>query len=92
MTVFFNINGNGFKGGRVAAVEAGLVGFYHDGKPWKPDRADVRRFIPTKWLPAFERSTLWWFAEDDDRQGRLDLYDLRGRLLTQVFAHAGVDE
>lgn len=92
MAVFFNINGIGFKGGRVRAVEAGIIGFYHDGRPWKPNRADVRPLIPTKWLPAFERASLWWVADDDDATARMDLYDRRGRLLTQIFAHAGIDE
>jgi hypothetical protein len=85
----FNINGNGFKGGRVPAVEAGLVGVWRDGKPWTPDRAAVRALLPAAWRAAFDRSGAFWFDKSDPtRPAYLHLRDTRGRRRTTIYANA----
>ena len=86
MTVFFNVNGTGFKGARVPAAEAGLTGFYHDGVPWKPDPDAVRRLLPAAWRKAFDAAPNgFWFS--DDAAPYLPVYGAKGRLLTTVYAH-----
>lgn len=87
-SVYFNINGAGFKGSRVPAVETGLVGFYHGGKPWTPDRAAVRAALPYRWRPAFDRAGAFWSDARDNRAPHyVALSDRRGRPLTTVYAN-----
>lgn len=85
--VRFNVNGTGFKGGTVGSVEAGLVGVYLDGKPYKPNAAEVRELVPLHWRPAFDRAGPFWFDETGTR-ATVQLHDRRGRYLSTVYAHA----
>lgn len=87
MGVAFNVNGAGFKGGRVGATEAGLIGFYDQGKPWTPDRAAVRALLPYRWRHAFDSAGPFWWNDDLRPQARLSVTDSRGRHLTTVYAN-----
>lgn len=89
MAVYFNVNGSGFKGGRVPAVEAGLIGFYVEGVPYKPDHDAVRALVPAKWRKAFDSSgNFWWPKEGNAGQAYMALTDTKGRRLTTIYANA----
>lgn len=84
----FNVNGAGFKGANVQAVEAGLVGFYHGGKPWTPDRTAIRALLPHRWRAAFDRAGGFWSdAHHNATPAYVHVTDRRGRHLTTVYAH-----
>lgn len=93
MSLKFNVNGNGFKGAQVGTTapgEVGVIGCYHNGLPYAPDRAAIRALMPHKWRKAFDRATVFWWNREaiSCDTARLDVYALDGRLLTQVFCHA----
>lgn len=85
--VAFNVNGAGFKGARIAAEPAGLVGVYVDGIPYQPDRGAVRAVLPYHWRASWDRCTGFWW-NDERTQAFAHLADRRGRPLTTVYANA----
>lgn len=76
----FNINGVGFKGATVPAVQL--------GSRFVPDSAAVRKVLPCRWRKAFDREgSMWWRLRDDDTSLWVRLADRRGRHLTTIYAH-----
>jgi hypothetical protein len=73
----------------VPAVEAGLVGDYHDHKPYQPDSRAVFERLPFKYRKAFKRALGWW--QDNSMSGRslplkCDLVTLKGKPLGTLYA------
>lgn len=83
----FNINGNGFHGGNVPAVEAALVGYYVKSIPYRPDPDAIKALLPRRWHVAYERTcrTLWF--DENGKHTHVDLWSSKGKLLTTIYAH-----
>ena len=56
----------------VSARERGVVGNYHNGKPYGPDELQVIKGLPYKYRKAFERGSGFWCTHLSDVQ-RADL-------------------
>ncbi|WP_316227726.1 hypothetical protein [Bradyrhizobium sp. SZCCHNR3015] len=83
--VTFRINGEGFKGCTVPGTEAGLVGCYDGGIPYRPNNEAVRAALPYRWRKAFDRAGgAWWFNGDS---AHVCIRDGHGRNLTIIYAH-----
>lgn len=52
----------------VKAVERGVVGNYHNGKPYGPDTEQVYKGLPYAYRKAFERSSGFWCTNLSDVQ------------------------
>lgn len=95
MAVFFNVNGNGFKGGRIGALKSeGVLGFYHDGALWVPNIEEVRPMLPARWRKAWDNfSPLWW--NDETREPLMAVTHVtgaKGQALTSVYFHPNLDD
>lgn len=86
----FNVNGVGFKGGNVPSKEAGIVGFYHDGKPYRPDSDAIRALLPFRWRKAFDRAGVFWWNNSVPKQAYVVLRGRSGKYLTTIYANAVV--
>ncbi|ARB14224.1 hypothetical protein Ccr5_gp324 [Caulobacter phage Ccr5] len=86
--ISYNVNGTGFKGGSAPPAPCpGLAGHADEAGLWVPDRETVAALLPRRWRHAFARAAFWYDARDNKKPCRADLYDARGRYLTQVWAH-----
>ncbi|AFU87177.1 hypothetical protein CcrMagneto_gp335 [Caulobacter virus Magneto] len=84
----YNVNGTGFKGGSAPPVPAqGLTGHADGLNLWVPSREHIAAMLPQRWRHAFAHAAFWYDAHDNKKPCRADLYDSRGRYLTQVWAH-----
>lgn len=94
-SVYFNVSGNGFKGGRVAAVKSqGLTGFGHAGDLWTPDMTQVRALLPQRWRAAFDRDgQLWWGdqAATGVAYAVRHLNGSKGKPLTSIYLNPNVE-
>lgn len=74
----------------VPATEAGLVGIYRDGIPYRPCGAAIHDALPYHYRAAFDRAQMWLGRNGDGRDVfRADLWDARHkRPLGSVFARA----
>ena len=68
----------------IKAVEAELIGYYANGKPWKVDKDAVLDVLPCKYKKAYKRSSQFWY--DEHRNAHCELDDLRGKLLVSIIA------
>ena len=73
----------------VPAREAGLVGGWYQGKPYKPDPVEVRAMLPYQYRKAFDRALAWW--QSDSMSGwamplKCDLVSLKGAPMGTLFA------
>jgi hypothetical protein len=77
----------GFGKPSVSSVEAGLVGHYVDGVPYKPSHDDVRNCLPHYYRAAFDRARVWWFDKDNnDATAYTILTGSRGKYLNTIYA------
>lgn len=75
---------------QVDAVEAGLVGAYHGGKPYQPDRAQFRAALPYRWRKAFDRAEFHMLGNvPNDKVVRVHLHNRRGHYITSIYCHLG---
>ena len=74
----------------VPAVEAGVIGVYRNGVPYRPHGGDIHRNMPGRYAAAFSRAALWMGKNGDGCDVfRADLWDATGRKsLGTVFARA----
>jgi len=83
--VKFDITGETFKGFAVSGVEAGVVGFYVDGKPYRPNNQEVRAALPFRYRKAFDRAHgAWWF---NGNAAHVALRSARGAHLVTLYAN-----
>lgn len=68
----------------VDGEECALVGTWHEGKPWRPDKAQFRAALPYRWRQAFDRALAFWHV-DGEAQCHVALHDRRGRYLATVY-------
>lgn len=73
----------------VPAMESGIVGDYHNSKPYQPDYSAVLSSLPFRYRKAFIRAQKWW--QDKNMSGRLlplkcDLYTLKGKPMGTLYA------
>lgn len=47
----------------VPALESGIVGDYHNHKPYQPDSRAIFERLPWSYRKAFERALKWWREE-----------------------------
>lgn len=81
-------HGVDLKTGDVDAQEAGIVGDWFEGKPYKPHPSDVLRFLPAQFWGAFNRNPQWWETRDGTRKIPLkcELRNLAGKLIGTIYA------
>lgn len=56
----------------VSARERGVVGNYHNGKPYGPDESQVIRGLPYQYRKAFERGSGFWCTNSDVQRADLN--------------------
>ena len=61
----------------VSARERGVIGNYHNGKPYGPDESQVIAGLPYQYRKAFERSSGFWCTNMSDIQ-RCDMNRKKG--------------
>lgn len=70
----------------VAARERGVVGNYHNGKPYGPDESQVIKGLPYQYRKAFERGSGFWCTHMSDVQ-RADMNRKKdGAAMGSLFA------
>lgn len=73
----------------VDAEECAIVGTWHAGKPWQPNRAQFRAALPARWRPAFDRESHFWHdsvaGSVKKGQCRISLSDRRGLYLATIY-------
>ena len=71
----------------VAGAECALVGTYHNGKPYEPNRLDMRASLPARWRKAFDRACegLTYWHDNNKALCTLNLSDRKGRYLATVY-------
>lgn len=74
---------------QVPAVEAHIVGDYHNHKPYQPDTRAIHDRLPFKYRKALNRALGWW--QEKSMSGRAmplkcDLVTLRGKPLGTLYA------
>lgn len=90
MTVLFNVqlrkpDGNSEYIATVKGVEAGCIGYYAQGIPYKPDNTAIEQALPHHYRKAFARSQgNFWFDTKDN--ATLILYGSRGKVLITIWA------
>lgn len=71
--------------GTVKGVEAGVIGYYHEGKPYAPDRDAIEQALPACYRKAFQRSGgNFWFDTKDN--ATLTLCNPRHKVLATIWA------
>ena len=72
----------------VPALEAGLVGDYHGGKPYQPSRDATRQALPARYRKAFDRALSWWATKHASRHIPLkcELRDSTGKPMGTLYA------
>lgn len=72
---------------RVDGDECALVGTWHNGKPYAPNRQQFRAALPYRWRKAFDRECqgLAFWHDDRLKQCHISLSDRRGRYLATVY-------
>lgn len=81
----FDITGEDIKGFAVDSVEAGMIGCYRDGKPYRPNNEAVRAALPYRYRRAFDRAHgAWWFNGDS---AHVALRGYRGNYMVTLYAN-----
>lgn len=70
----------------VDGEECALVGTWHDGKPWRPNKAQFRAALPARWRAAFDREQSFWHVEGKP-QCHISLSDRRGKYLATIYCN-----
>ena len=74
----------------IDAVESGIVGNYHEGKPYQPNMNELRQEIPFRFRKSLDRSLGWWQTNDMSGKSmplRCDLVTLKGKEQGTLFAY-----
>lgn len=71
-----------------AVQNPGVVGYYHDDKPWIPDHDAVREALPHHWRKAFDRAGPFRWCQwcGNEHPGHVPLTDARGQYITTIYA------
>lgn len=76
----------------VDGLECTLVGTWHNGKPYEPNREQFRAALPQRWRKAFDRECkglVFWHetgvGKNYSPQCHVSLSDARGRYLTTIY-------
>ena len=73
----------------IPAKEAGIVGDYHEGKPYQPTSDDVRAALPFAYRAAFDRALKWWQCESGAGRAlplMCYLHNVKGKQIARLFA------
>lgn len=74
----------------VEGDECALVGTWHEGKPYRPNKAQFRAALPARWRAAFDREQAFWHDKDGP-QCTISLSDRRGNYVATVYCNACPD-
>ncbi len=72
---------------KIPAIQAGFVGEYHDGKPYKPDLSELESHLPYKFRKATKRDLTIWHEKGfgpNDGVFKLNLLNSRGKFMAQI--------
>ena len=73
----------------IPAIETrGIVGYWHNGKPYLPCKDSIRAALPKRWHKAFDRDGVLWTRENAARQFETILTtitDKRGKYIATVY-------
>lgn len=71
----------------VPGDECAIVGTWHDGKPYAPNKAAFRAALPYRWCAAFDREGEFvpFWHDRYAPQCRVNLADRRGRYLATIY-------
>lgn len=71
---------------RVDGDECAIVGSWHNGKPYRPNREQFRAALPYRWRAAFDREQAFWHSKEGGaEQCKISLSDARGRYLATIY-------
>lgn len=73
----------------VDGEECALVGTWHNGKPWRPNREQFREALPARWRKAFDRACdgLVFWHDNGKPQCHISLSDRRGKYLATIYCN-----